>query len=171
MTIMETIEKRKSIRGYLAKPIEKEKLDLILEAGRLAPSSRNGQSWKFVLVQDQALIKRLMPACAGQKFVGEAPAFLAVCATADREMMCGFSSNVVDCSIALSFMMLQAAELGIGTCWLGMYKSEEVREILNIPKDYNIVAVTPLGYPSKEGNVRSRKSKEEVVVYDDKWVD
>lgn len=164
MTVMEAIEARKSIRAYSGQPIEAEKLDRVLEAGRLAPSAKNQQAWKFVVVTDPALRARMVEACSGQKFVGEAPAVLVVCADNRREMLCGQLACTVDCSIALSFMMLEAAEQGLGTCWLGAFSADAVRELLQIPEQYAVVAVTPLGYPAVDGNPRSRKSRDEVVV-------
>ena len=166
MTVMEAIEARKSIRAYSDRPIEAEKLEKVLEAGRMAPSANNQQAWKFVVVTDAALREKLVDACSGQKFVGEAPAVLVGCADNQREMRCGQPARTVDCSIALSFMMLEAAEQGLGTCWLGAFYADAVRELLKVPAEYAIVAVTPLGYPAADGNPRSRKSMDEVVVRD-----
>ena len=169
MELLKLIELRRSVRAYQSKPVENEKLALVLEAGRLAPSARNGQDWKFVVVQDKALIEKLVPACCDQKFVGEAPAFLAICSDDHGLMRCGQPVDTVDCSIALSFMMLQAAELGLGTCWLGSFYEDAVREILHIPEQYRVVAVTPLGYPVSEPKQRPRKPIEVLVAQDDQW--
>ena len=169
MALLEIIQARQSIRHYRADPIEEEKLSLILEAGRLAPSARNRQDWKFVVVRDKALIQKLVHACCDQKFVGGAPAFLAVCTDNHSVMQCGQPSGTVDCSIALSFMMLQAAALGLGTCWLGSFREEEVKALLRIPAAYTVVAATPLGYPATKEDGKGRKPISEVVVYDDQW--
>ena len=85
-------------------------------------------------------------------------------------MRCGQPARTVDCSIALSFMMLEAAEQGLGTCWLGAFEQEGVRRALHIPPEYDIVAVSPLGYPAEEGRPRSRKPLEELVVRE-RWAD
>lgn len=166
MTVIEAIETRKSIRAYSPEPVEQEKLKKVLEAGRLAPSANNQQAWKFIVVQDAALREKLVEACSGQTFVGEAPVVLVICANELRDMRCGQPARTVDCSIALSFMMLEAAEQGLGTCWLGAFSADAVREVLAVPEEYDIVAVSPLGYPAKEGNPRNRKEMGEVVIYE-----
>lgn len=169
MTVMEAIESRKSIRSYSGKAVEEEKLRRVLEAGRLAPSARNAQAWKFVVVRDDALRSRLCEACHGQSSVSEAPLSLVICANDCRDMACGQPARTVDCSIALSFMMLEAAGLGLGTCWLGAFDAEAVRGVLKIPEEYEIVAVTPLGYPAKPGNDRSRLPLKDMVRHD-QWL-
>ena len=170
MTVMEAIESRKSIRSYTNQPVESEKLFQVLEAGRLAPSANNQQAWKFIVVTEEGLRGRLARACRDQMFVAEAPITLVVVANSPRDMYCGQPARTVDCSIALSFMMLEAAELGLGTCWLGAFSSDGVRKVLDIPEEYEIVAVSPLGYPAKPGNERSRRPGRDIVVLN-KWTD
>lgn len=166
MSVMDAIKGRKSIRKYADKPIENEKLIKVLEAGRLAPSARNEQNWKFVVVRDNSLRHNLVDACMGQKFVEEAPVTLVICTNNERNMSCNQPARTIDCSIALSFMMLQASELGLSTCWLGSFSNDKVKEVLNIPKEYNVVAVTPLGYAAEDVSFRPRKDMKDVVIYD-----
>ena len=167
MSIMDAIKARRSIRKYQSKPIEEEKLAQILEAGRLAPAANNAQQWKFVVVRDAGLINKLVPACGGQSFIAEAPVVLVVCAIGDeRRMYCGQYAATIDCSIALSFMVLEATELGLGTCWLGYFNNDKVKRVLRIPDDVNVVAVTPLGYADESPAIRPRKAISEVVAYD-----
>lgn len=163
MSVMEAIEKRKSIRAYQDKAIEQDQLDKILEAGRLAPSATNQQAWKFVLVTDPELRQQMVPACRNQAFVGQAPLVMVVCSNEIKDMPCGQPARTIDCAIALSYMQLQAAELGIGSCWLGAFSADQVREVLHIPEEYQIVAVSPFGYPAAEGRERSRKPLEQLV--------
>ena len=165
MTVMEAINERKSIRAYTGEPVENDKLNHVLEAGRLAPSARNEQTWRFYAVKNPSLREQMKEACYGQNFVGEAPVVLVVCASDVRDMRCGQPARTIDCSIALSFMMLAAAEQGLGTCWIGSFSPDDIRKILHIPEEYDIVAVTPLGYPAAEGNPRSRKPLENIVEY------
>ncbi len=166
MDVMTAIKSRRSIRAYKSIEVEEEKLNLILEAARLSPSARNLQNWKFIVVRDKKLRERLVEAAAGQKFVSEAPLTLIACATApERVMTCGQPANTIDLSIALSFMMLEAAELGLGTCWLGSFYEDKVKEVLNLPEGYRVVAMTPLGYPDENPAPRPRKSIEEIVEY------
>lgn len=166
MDVMTAIKSRRSIRAYKSTEVEEEKLNLILEAARLSPSARNLQNWKFIVVRDKKLRERLVEAAARQRFVGEAPVTLIACATApERVMTCGQPANTIDLSIALSFMMLEAAELGLGTCWLGSFYEDKVKEVLNLPEGYRVVAMTPLGYPDENPSPRPRKSIEEIIEY------
>lgn len=165
MDVMEAIKTRWSVRQYADKQVEQEKLAKIMEAGRLAPSASNEQKWKLIAVTDPELRKKMVVACMGQKFVGEAPVDLVVCATGLRNMFCGQPVRTVDCSIALSYMTLEAVELGLGFCWLGLFDQNQVRKILNIPEEYEVVAIAPIGYAAKEGRPSPKKSAEEVIVY------
>ncbi len=164
MTVYEAIRQRRSIRSYAEKPVAEEKLLQVLQAGQLAPSARNQQHWKFVVVTDPKLRERLAQACCGQRDVAQAPVDLVVCATQMRQMTCGQTAETVDCSIALSFMMLQAAELGLGTCWLGAFENEKVKSALSLPDDYTVIAVSPLGYPQERPESRPRLELEDIVI-------
>lgn len=165
MEVMEAIEKRYSSRGFADRLIEDEKLALIMEAGRLAPTASNQQLNKHIVVTDKALIKEMVSACKDQKWVETAPAILVECATGDRTMICGQSARSMDGAIAMSYMTLEAVSLGMQFVWLGWFEPEKVRELLNIPDEYVVIAVAPIGYPAKEGKRTSKKTAEEVVVY------
>ncbi len=167
MDVLAAIKARRSIRAYGAREVEKEKLNRVLEAGRLAPSASNRQDWKFIVVRDQETRKRLVEAAGGQKFLGTAPVVLVVCGTEpEKIMMCGQPAYAIDASIALSFMILEACELGLGTCWLGHFDEKQVKEILGIPAGVRVVAMTPLGYPAESPAARPRKRLDEVVSYE-----
>ena len=165
MTVTEAIRNRRSIRKYSARPVEDEKLAAVLEAARLAPSAANKQNWKFIAVRDPALRVKLTEACGGQKFVGEAPVILVACATELHTMTCGQPADTIDPAIAMSFMLLAAAEQGLGTCWLGFFYEEKVKAALGIPSHMRVVAVSPLGYPAENPAARARKGAEEVISY------
>lgn len=168
MDVFNAIKSRRSIRSYLPEPIEEEKLSKLLEAARLAPGARVEQDFKMVLITEDCLKKELVRACEGQRFVAEAPVVLVMCSTNDRTMLCGQPVRPIDCSIALSFMLLEAEELGLGMCWLGAFRAEEVKRILEIPEDYKVVAVVPVGYPANTGYSTSRKKIDDLVLYN-KW--
>lgn len=163
MDVKNSIITRRSIRAYQDTPIEDEKLLKVLEAGRLSPSAMNRQEWKFIVVKDKEIRKKLEKAAQGQKFVSQAPVIIIACATAERIMLCGQAASTVDSSIALTSMILAAWEMGLGTCWLGNFNSEEVKEILSIPEDVKVIAMTPLGYPAENPPARSRKALEKIV--------
>ena len=167
MSVQTAISERRSIRAYMDTPVEDEKLKLVLEAARLSPSARNRQEWKFVVVKDKDTRERLAKAANGKQFVAEAPVIIAACATeAEYVMACGQIAGTVDTTIAFSFLILQAYELGLGTCWLGAYNENEVKEILGIPPHVRVVAMTPLGYPAESPEAKSRKCLEEIVAYE-----
>ena len=162
MTVMQAIEARRSIRQYTDAPVTDEELLAVLEAGRLAPSARNLQSWHFTAVRDAALRSALCEACNGQQMVGQAPVALVIWSDSERMMGCGQSAATVDCSIALSFMLLRAAELGLGSCWLGAFDANAVKKLLALPDEAVVVAVSPLGHPDEAPAARPRKAPGEV---------
>ncbi|HEX2938575.1 MAG TPA: nitroreductase family protein [Ruminiclostridium sp.] len=165
MDVMDAIKLRRSVRKYSSKPIEEEKLNAVLEAARLAPSASNFQGWRFVAVTDKEKITRLKEACGDQEQVGMAPAVIVVCETYHRMMACGQPAETIDASIAMSFMLLEAREQGLGTCWIGLFYEDKVKAVLDIPDDVSVVAVTPLGYPDDEPPARPRKTFSEVISY------
>ncbi len=166
MDVMEALKTRRSVRKYSDRPVEEEKLLRVLEAGRLSPSATNAQNWRFILVRDKEKLKKLTEAADDQPFVGEAPAAIVACATDGCVMDCGQPTDTVDCSIAMAYMILEAHELGLGTCWLGHFFTDIVKEALDIPEDVRVIVFTPIGYPSEEPAGRPRKSFGEVVSYD-----
>lgn len=165
MNVMDAIKSRHTSRSYLPKEIEKEKLDQLLEAMRLAPGARVEQDFKVLLVQDQGLKEKLAEASQHQMFIAEAPLVMVMCYTNERTMLCGEPVRPVDCSIALSYVLLEAQELGLSTCWIGAFEAEKAGEILNVPKDYKVFALLPVGYAAREGRPTRRKSIEELVTY------
>ena len=167
MTVLEAIQKRRAVRQYADRPIEPEKLEKILEAGRLAPTASNQQLNKIIVVTEPTLKSRLMTACKNQKFVEQAPVVLVVCASGDRIMLCGQSARSMDCAIALSFMRLEAVEQGLQGCWLGWFDPEQVKSVLHIPEEYVVVAVCPIGYPLSDQAPTPKKPLDEIVVYND----
>jgi nitroreductase len=168
MQVQEAMKKRKSVRSYLDKPVEKEKIDKILEAAQIAPSARNSQEWRIIVVTDKDVRRRLAEAARNQMFVAEAPVVFVCCAETDKaNMTCGHSRYTVDCSIAVDHMMLAAVEEGLGTCWIGAFTQEPVRKLLDIPKDIEVFALLPTGYPTDPAAAeKRRKPMNEIACYD-----
>ena len=167
MDVFTAISNRRSVRAYKDYEVEDEKLKKVLDAARLAPSASNRQEWKFIVVRDGETRKKLKNAALGQSFVAQAPVVIVACATeAERVMACGQSAYTVDVSIACTHMILQAFELGLGTCWLGAFHEGEVKDILKIPEHIRVVTMIPLGYPDQPPLMKSRKSLEEIVCYE-----
>jgi len=167
MDVFTAIEGRRSIRRYSSRPVENEKLNKIFEAVRLAPSAKNLQSWKFIIVKDDALRAKLAGATHKYQFIGQAPIIIVACGT-DPEgvMMCGQFRHSVDLSIATTYLVLEAYEQGLGTCWIGHFDEGEVKEVLGIPEGVRVVALSPLGYPDENPAPRPRKKLEEIVCHD-----
>jgi nitroreductase len=167
MDVLTALRERRSIRSYLNTPIEDEKLNKVLEAARISPSAKNKQEWKFIVVRDEEIKQRLLPAINGRKFVVDAPVIIVACATESSFVMpCGQLAYTIDLSIAMSYMILEAQELGLGSCWIGGFFENQVKEILRIPENVRVVALTPLGYPAEKPNARPKKMLEEIVCYD-----
>ena len=163
---MEAVKGRRSIRAYDSKPVEKEKLNAVLEAAKLAPSARNRQKWRFIVVTDSKVKAKMFEACNNQPSVRQAPAIIVACGEEPGFMSCGQPVETIDASIAFSFLILKAYEEGLGTCWLGNFSKDKVKEALNIPDDVSVVAVTPIGYPAESPDAKPRKPLDEIVSWD-----
>jgi nitroreductase len=168
MNVIEAIRGRRSIRSFMDRPVEEEKLSAILEAGRNAPSARNLQDWRFVVVRDPATRKRLAEAARNQEFVGQAPIVIAACGTSDMVMTCGQPAYVLDVAIAVDHMTLAAVAEGLGTCWIGAFYEDKVKEILGIPEQIRVVALLPMGYPAQVARPTPRKKLDEILAYE-RW--
>lgn len=127
-----------------------------MEAGRHAPTASNQQLNKHIIVTEPELIHRMVEACENQKWIETAPAILVECASGDRTMICGQSARSMDGAIAMSYMTLEAVSLGMQFCWLGWFDPEQVKKLLNIPDDYVVIAVAPIGYPETPGHRSSK---------------
>jgi len=170
MNVVDAIKTRKSVREYLDKPVEDEKLNMILEAGRLAPSASNRQEWRFVVVRNSQTRRRLAEAASGQAFVGEAPVVIVACAETDGHVMrCGQLCYSIDVAIALDHMSLAATELGLGTCWIGAFNEQKVKEVLGIPNEIRVVELMPLGYPSDPSLTRKTRLSFDRIVKHEHW--
>lgn len=170
MNVMEAIKLRRSVRSYQDKLVEEEKLKLILEAGRLAPSANNKQEWQYIVVKDKETRQKLMHAAKNQSFVAEASVIIVCCAETDNHIMtCGQLCYPIDLAISIDHMTLKAVEEGLGTCWIGAFEEKEVKKILGIPEEIRVVELLPLGYPTSSGPTEKfRKELKEIVMYE-RW--
>ncbi|UCB52640.1 MAG: nitroreductase family protein [Candidatus Zixiibacteriota bacterium] len=167
MNVFDAINTRRSIRSFQDKPIEEEKLQRVLDAGRLAPSAKNTQEWRYVVVKDAELRRKVAVAANNQYFIAEAPVVIVGCATwADYILSCGQLAHSIDVAISMDHMSLQAVEEGLGTCWIGAFKEDAVKKILYVPPEMRVVEIMPLGYPKFQPDPKPRKPLEEIVFYD-----
>jgi len=166
MTVLEAIRKRYSCRAYQDKNIEKEKLSQILDAARLAPSAKNQQDWRFVVVTDKEKKHKLVEATNNQTFIENAGAIIVACSVSSEVMRCGQAVGPIDVAIALEHICLQAAQLGLATCWIGSFYPDKVRPIVGIPQDVAIIELMALGYPSDKQKEPKREPMEKIVCYE-----
>jgi nitroreductase len=164
--VFETIKKRRSIRKYIDKPVEGEKLDKIIEAARLAPSATNRQSWRFLIVTDKELIKKIAD-CLGfiNKWSATAPLIVIGCTAKKRtaaqkvaDKVIGVDFSLIDTAIALEHMVLEAQELGLYSCWIGWFHADRIKKLVSeiLPK-WTIVSLLAIGYPDNSYTPRERK--------------
>ncbi|MCU0361885.1 MAG: nitroreductase family protein [Bacteroidales bacterium] len=174
--ILELIRKRQSDRKYDSRPVEKEKLDRIIEAGRLAPSACNAQPWKFIVADDAAICAELADAASARllgmnTFVSQAPVLIVIV----REQP-NFTSKIggqikqkdyslIDIGIAAENICLQAEAEGLGSCMLGWFDEPRAKKILGIPKTKRVELIITIGYPLGEKREKRRKAEELTVSY------
>ncbi len=167
LPVLDVIKARGSTRRYKDKPIPAQTLLDILEGARLAQSADNRQPWQFILVTDPALKNRLAQVAGNQAFVGEAAAVIVCLASPEESASVGpFEGFLIDLAIAIENMALTSWDLGIGSCWVGDYDEEKVKELLDVPGNLRVVSLLTLGYPNQEPGRKYRKSLEEVVHYE-----
>jgi nitroreductase len=159
MEFDKVLEKRRSIRRYKDTPVPREKILKILEAARIAPSAGHRQPWHFVVVEDEEAIKKL----AKSEWAAEAPVMIV--GLADQAASQNWCIN--DLGIAIEHIVLAATNLGLGTCWMGQTGREEmIKDLLNIPDNFKVVAVVPVGVPDETPSPKERKSLDAIVSWE-----
>jgi len=163
MDAVEAILKRRVQRSFADTPVELEKLNMIVEAGRHAMSARNLQPWQFIVVRDRATLKKLGELCTTGRFIGEAPSAIAI-----LKDLANTRWADVDCAQAVQNMADAAWALGLGTCWAGNFDAGKIIQLLGIPVEWGIFTVLPFGYanPAKPPEGRPLKSRKEMVHYE-----
>jgi nitroreductase len=166
MDFFELINKRYSVRAYQSKPVEKEKLQKVLEAATLAPTAANKQPFRFFVIHTQGReseLKRIY----GREWFCKAPLVICACSVISEAWtrMDGKNYADVDTTIAMDHLILAAADQGLGTCWVAAFDPSAAREFLRLSKDEEPVAFTPLGYPADELKPKKRKALSSFVRY------
>lgn len=170
MSVFDLIKRRRSIRKYKETIVEQEKLNAVLEAARLAPSADNKQPWVFIVVTDPH-VKKLLRSSYEEEWFIKAPVIIVGCA-APKEAWSRIDGEEywkVDVAIAMQNLVLAATELGLGTCWIADFDEKAAKEVLRIPEDVRVVAMTPLGYPDQEKRLVTRRKPFNTIVRRDKW--
>jgi len=174
--MLELIISRQSDRKYSDKPVEKEKLERIIEAGRMAPSACNAQPWKFIVVDDPSIRKKVAEAASAKligmnTFVGQAPLLLVIVREKPNmsSKIGGTIKNkdysLIDIGIAAENICLQAKAEGIGSCIIGWFDERMLRKILNIPKTKRVELIISLGYSLSEQREKRRKPADLTISY------
>ena len=172
--LIELIKIRQSDRAYSDRPVEREKIERITEAGRLAPSACNSQPWKFIVVDDRSLLDQLAEAASAKllgmnSFVRQAPVQIVVVREkANMSSRIGAQIknrdySLIDVGIASGQICLQAAAEGLGSCMIGWFDEKMVSRILGIPRSKRIELLITVGYPARETREKRRKPREEVI--------
>lgn len=170
MNFSELVKSRYSVRSFSDKKVEDEKLNIILEAARVAPTACNNQPQKIYVLQSEEAVEKLKKV---SKFVFGAKTVLMI--TTDRNsewknpLTDKYHTGEIDCSIVCTHIMLQAWELGIGSCWVGYYNPDLIASSFNLPSNEQVIAILPIGYPAKDAKPANghyaSKPIEEMVKY------
>jgi nitroreductase len=184
MECLEAIRTRRSIRNYLDKPVEQDKLSAVLEAVRISPSWANMQCWRMVVVKDRATHEKISDLSYVEEFfspkgyksnpakkaLAEAPVVIVLCADpAASGVLWNQNYYLVDTGIAAQSLMLAAQALGLGTVFVGVYNEEKIKSLLSIPSSVRVVGLFPMGYPAegkKDGPARKPLSD---ICFSEKW--
>lgn len=182
MDFVDLVRARKSVRQYSDQVVEDDKVDKILEAARLAPSWVNKQCWRYIVVRNKETIAEIATKGTGiyNSWLKKAPVVIVACANPkDSGSRNGIDYYLIDVGISMEHIMLQAADLGLGSCWIGGFDEKEIKRILGIPENLKVVALTPIGYPANDPGMMSKVTKFfigsakrkplEEIVHKEKW--
>ena len=151
MTFLELAKTRYSVRSFQNRPIAEEDMNRILEAGHVAPTACNNQPQKIYIAQSEDARKKLAAVC---RCTFDAPVILIICYDRNldwkNKLQPGYESGQTDAAIVCTHMMLEAAELGIGSCWVGYFNAHRVAEVLGLPENITVSALLPMGYPADD---------------------
>lgn len=166
MQFIELARKRYSVRSYKAEPVEDDKLQLVLQAARLAPTAANRQAFRLIVILTKNRESELLRIYNRPWFV-QAPVVICICAIPDEAWVRsdGKDYSAVDAAIVMDHLVLAATDLGLGTCWIAAFDPAAAREVLGIPQHVNPVAFTPLGYPADQSPAKKRKNLDDLVKY------
>jgi nitroreductase len=170
----ELVKGRRSVRRYLDRPVEKEKVLACLDAARLAPSAENVQPWRFLVIDDPEVKARFAEAVFSgmyrmSRFAAKAPVLVLIMARLDLlanrlgKQVQKVPYYLLDVGIAGGHFALQAEELGLGTCWVGWFNLRKTRKFFHIPRRYKIICMLAMGYYERKPREKSRKDLSEIV--------
>lgn len=166
MALLPEIESWQSIKKFTDEKVDEEALNRVLEAGRKAPSAKNRQPWRFIVIDEEATRKRIEAAAFGQEHVGQAPVIIAMCTTnVDYRMPNGQFSYPIDLTMAVAFMMMQASAEKLGSCVITTYDEQEVKDILTVPYSMRVVMLLLVGKPAEKPFPTQRKPLKRIASF------
>ena len=168
MEVFEAIKGRRSVRAFQRRDVSDGDVAKLIDAAIWAPSAGNIQPWEFVIIRKPEGKRRLVEAAWGQSFIEEAGVVIVVCASENRSSQRygdrGKSLYCIqDTAAAIQNIHLAACSLGLGTCWVGAFKEQEVSQILNVPEGMRPVAIVPVGYAAESASPRSKRPMDQIV--------
>lgn len=174
MEIMEAIKNRRSVRAYKSAPIPPISISRLMKALRFAPSACNNQPWHFIWVQNEATRRQIALAAGGQQWIAVAPYIVVACGFPAKAYpnMGGYNNSVdIDVAVAIDHLTLAAVGEGLGTCWIGAFSEAAIKQILTIPPEAKVVAMTPVGFPAAPDLLQpvseaSRKPLKDIISVD-----
>ena len=172
---IEIARKRRSVRRYRPDPVPRDMIEKCLEAARLAPTACDTQSWRFIVTEGD-LKDRIARECLGEqpvpnKWAIQAPVIVVMASARDMVThrigagLKGTRYDLIDAGIAGEHFVLQAAELGLGSCWLGWYRKRKIKRMLGLKAGWEVTALITLGYPESEPGEKARKPLDEIREY------
>ena len=171
MEVLEAIKGRRSTRSFTDEPVSEKDVKVLIDAARHAPSAGNIQPWEFVIVRKLEIKRKLVFAALNQTFIEEAPVVIVVCAD-ESASASGYGSRgetlycLQDTAAATLNILLTAYSMGLGTCWVGAFREEEVKEALAVPEGVRPVAIVPVGHVTAYPPNHPRKTVDEIVHYE-----
>jgi len=167
MTFSQLIRTRYSVRAFKSSPVEDDKVQAILDAARLAPTAANRQPFRIYVLNTKTHKDQLLNMYSRDWFV-QAPLVIGMVAVPEESWVRRSNNEnyaVVDATIAFDHLVLQAADLGLGTCWIAAFNPEAARRLLKLPNQWKPVAFTPLGYPADAPATKKRRDMDELVTF------
>lgn len=171
MDVLEAIKGRRSVRAFESREVSLEIVKKLIDAARWAPSAGNIQPWEFIVVQNRETKSALAKAALNQTFIEEAPVVIVVCADENRSSYgYGLRGKTLYClqdtAAATQNILLAAHSFGLGTCWVGAFREEAVREVLKIPNGVRPVALIPVGFPAESPSPRDKRHINDIIHYE-----
>jgi nitroreductase len=160
MEFIDVIKARSSVREFSEKQVEDEKITYLLECARLAPSYMNKQCWRFIVIKNKETIEQIAKTSVINRWLKTAPVLIVACAdTTESGSNNSQDYYMIDVSIAFEHVILAATDIGLGTCWIGDFNEEKIKEHLEIPKRIRVVALSPVGYPAGKKGITEQITK------------